>query len=142
MIDFIQSHLLLIGIPLILVSITGALAKIMPNILEQKVITAFHYMFEHGDAADDEWFLATIKWAETKYGPGTGSQKADAVVNKLISFLPIQYRLFVSENARKGAKQLFQVCFDRLEATALKEVEEHKIPATTVIVIQEKPPVP
>jgi len=126
MINYIQTHIMQIGIPLAIVAGLGALLKILPSLLEKKAIAALDYLFEHGDAADDRWLCATIAWAEEKYGAGTGAIKAKAVVDKIVRFLPVQYRVFMSNMARSRAIELFQACFDRLEAVALKEVKNHE----------------
>lgn len=128
MIDFIQSHILAIGVPLALLAGIGAAMKVLPSLLEAKAIAALDYLFAHGDAADDAWLVATIRWAEAKYGPASGAAKATAVVDKIVGLLPVQYRLFLTDKARAKAVELFQACFDRLEATALKEASEHQAP--------------
>lgn len=124
--DFIQTHLLQIAVPLGIVAVLGAALKALPKLLEAKVLAALEYLFEKGDAADDKWLIATIVWAEEKYGAGTGKVKAEAVVAKVISLLPVQYRLFMSDKAKAKAVELFQSCFDRVEAVALKQIEGHK----------------
>lgn len=130
--NFIQTHLLTIIIPLALGFGIGALLKWLPGLLEAKAIAALDYLFEHGDAADDAWLVATIKWAEAKYGAASGAQKAAAVVDKIVGLLPVQYRLFLSDKAKARAVELFQACFDRLEATALKEAAEHGVPPAAI----------
>ena len=123
--NFIQTHIFAIIIPLVLAAGIGALVKWLPGLLEAKAIAALDYLFAHGDAADDAWLVATIKWAEAKYGPASGAVKAAAVVDKIIGLLPVQYRMFMSDKAKAKAVELFQSCFDRLEATALKEAADH-----------------
>jgi hypothetical protein len=128
MIAFIQSHLLAIAVPLALLAGIGAAMKVLPTLLEAKAIATLDYLFAHGDAADDAFVVATIRWAEAKYGPASGAVKAAAVVDKIVGLLPVQYRLFLTDKARAKAVELFQACFDRLEATALKEAAEHGAP--------------
>ena len=129
MIAFIQSHILAIAVPLALLAGIGAAMKVLPCLLEAKAIAALDYLFAHGDAADDAWLCATIKWAEAKYGPASGAVKAAAVVDKIMALLPVQYRVFTSDKVKAKAVELFQACFDRLEATALKEAADHQPPA-------------
>ena len=131
--NFIQSHLITILLPLALLAGLGALLKILPGLFEAKAMAALDYLFAHGDAADDAWLCATIKWADAKYGAASGAIKAAAVVNKIVALLPIQYRVFLSDRARARAVELFQACFDRLEATALKEAAEHAPPGTPAV---------
>lgn len=128
MIEFIQSHILAIGVPFILIVGIGAAMKVLPVMLETKAIAALDYLFLHGDAADDAWLVATIRWAEAKYGPNSGAVKATAVVDKIVGLLPVQYRLFLTDKARTRAVELFQTCFDRLESVAIKEAAEHQVP--------------
>jgi len=47
------------------------------------------------------------------------------VVEKIINFLPLKYRLFATEAVIAKAKELFQASFDRLESVALKAIVEH-----------------
>jgi hypothetical protein len=128
MIDWIQQHLIIAGITLGFLVVLGIALKAIPAMLEEKAMAALNFLFEKGDAADDEWLCATIKWAEAKYGAKSGAQKAAAVVDKIINLLPIQYRLFISGKVRAKAAELFQACFDRLEAAALAEMKEHGSP--------------
>ena len=124
--NWIQSHLIQLILPLVFMAIMGMLIKALPDILEKRISEALEKLFLMGDPNDDAWLVANIKWAEAKYGAGTGAVKAGAVVSKILSLLPIQYRLFVSDKMRAKAVELFQECFDRVESVALKESEEHK----------------
>ena len=124
--NWIQSHLVTAGASLAILSLLGMLVKKLPSLLEAKAISALEYMFERGDAADDAWLIATIRWAEAKYGAGTGEAKARAVVGKIVALLPLKYRVFLSGKAYARAVELFQSCFDRLEGAAIKEAEAHK----------------
>jgi hypothetical protein len=126
MINYIQTHIMQIGIPIAIVAGIGALIKVVPAYLESKAVAGLEYLFNKGDSVDDDWLIATIKWAEAKYGPGTGAVKAKAVVDKMVSLLPIAYRAFMSDKAKAKAVILFQSCFDRLEAVALKEAKDHE----------------
>jgi len=70
MIDWIQA----VGVGIVIVFILGILIKIIPAFLEKEALAALGYLFEKGTPADDIWFCDTLKWAEAKYGPGTGAQ--------------------------------------------------------------------
>lgn len=124
--EWIQTHLLTAGASIAILAVLGMLIKRIPALLEGKAIAALEYMFEKGDAADDAWLLATIRWAEAKYGPGSGEVKAKAVVDKIVALLPLKYRVFLSGKAYARAVELFQSCFDRLEGAVKKEAEAHK----------------
>lgn len=124
--EYIQSHLLSIVVPLALVAGLGAALKALPKLLEAKALAALEYLFAKGDAADDAFIVAAMIWAEAKYGPATGAIKAQAVVAKITALLPVQYRLFLTDKAKAKAVELFQACFDRLEAVALGQISEHK----------------
>ena len=124
--EYIQTHLLSIIVPLGLVALLGMVIKALPDMLEAKALAALEYLFEKGDAADDRLIVAFIQWSEEKYGAGTGKIKAEAVVAKITALLPIQYRLFLTDKAKAKAVELFQACFDRLEAVALGQISEHK----------------
>ena len=128
MITWIQQYLVIAGIALGLLVVMGIALKVIPAMLEEKAMAALNFLFEKGDAADDEWLCATIKWAQAKYGPNSGAQKAAAVVDKILNLLPLQYRIFISGKVRTKAAELFQACFDRLEAAALAEMKEHGSP--------------
>lgn len=104
----------------------AAAMKCIPAFLEKKAMDAIDYVFTNGDAADKEWFVATLKYAEAKYGPGTGAQKAKFVVDKIIGLLPMRWRLVATDAVKAKAYSLFQASFDKLEAVTLKEIEEHK----------------
>ena len=104
------------------IGLTSALAyitKSLPLILEKDILEKLNWLFTNGDAADKIWLKATIDWAEAKYGPGTGAQKAMAVVNKIISLLPVQYRFFVNDKVKGEAVKLFQNTFDGIEKTVV-----------------------
>ena len=131
--EWIQYHVLQIVVPVALLAGIGAALKVLPGLLEAKAMAALDYLFAQGDAADDAWLCASIKWAEAKYGVSSGAIKADAVVNKIVALLPIQYRVFLSDKAKARAVEMFQACFDRLEATALKEATEHAPPSTPTV---------
>ncbi len=133
---FLKMHLLSVVVPLVVMGGLGALLKSLPALLEKKAISALELLFKKGDAADDAFLIALIKWADAKYGPASGAKKASAVVDKIVVMLPIQYRAFMSPAVRIRAVQLFQECFDRIEAAALKEADGHSLPADAV------PPVP
>lgn len=124
--EYIQSHLLSIVVPLGLVAVLGMVIKALPDMLEAKALAALEYLFAKGDAADDAFIVAAIVWAEAKYGPATGAVKAKAVVDKITALLPVQYRLFMSDKVKAKAVEMFQKCFDRLEAVALNQISEHK----------------
>ena len=119
--EWIQNHLINIGMTSGIFLVLGILLKKLPDILETKIKTALDALFTQGDAADDAFIVASIKWAEAKLGPGTGAAKANLVVDKIIAMLPIQYRLFVSEKSRKRAIELFQLSFDRIIETMHSE---------------------
>jgi hypothetical protein len=101
----------------------GVALKKLPDMLEAKVQAAIDKLFAMGDAADDEFLVAAIHWAESKYGAGSGAVKAQACVDKILGLLPVHYRLFVSKGSRDKAIALFQQSFDRLEAVAKKAQE-------------------
>lgn len=117
--ETIKDNLQLLIVSGVALAVLGGLIKTLPALLEAKVTAALERLFNEGDAADDAWLVATIAWAEAKYGAGTGAAKAAAVVEKIINLLPLQYRFFVSAKARAKAVELFQRCFDRVEAAAL-----------------------
>lgn len=127
--EWIQTHLMLLTVPLALLAALGAVFKFLPGYLEAKALAALEYLFEKGDAADDLWLIATIRWAQAKYGPKSGATKAQAVVNKIIGLLPLRYRLFLTDKVKTRAVELFQSCFDRLETAALLEASKHEPPA-------------
>ena len=134
MIPWIQAHLMTVFAPMALLLALGLAVKKIPAMLEEKAKAALDKLFAEGDAADDQWLCATIQWAESKYGAASGATKADAVVNKLIGLLPLQYRVFATIGVRAKAKELFQASFDRLEAAVLKEAEEHRpVPAPAAV---------
>lgn len=122
LIDNAQS--ILIGA--VLLGILAAAIKKVPAMLEENAKMALGKLFMAGDAADDAWLIATIKWAEAKYGAGTGEQKAKAVVDKIISLLPLKYRIFVTQKVRDRATILFQQSFDRLEKVALDSIAQNE----------------
>ena len=124
--DWITNNIINIGITSGLFLLLGIAIKKLPGLIESKVQKAIEDMFQAGDAADDAFIVAAIKWAEYKYGPGTGETKAKACVGKIIDLLPVQYRVFVSEKSRNRAIELFQQSFDRLEAVAKKAIETHQ----------------
>jgi len=124
--EWIQQNLMLVAVPLGIVAALAAAIKFLPGYLENKAMAALEYLFEKGDAADDAWLCATIKWAEAKYGPRTGAMKAAAVTDKIIGLLPVQYRIFITGKVSARAVELFQQCFDRLEAAALAQADKHK----------------
>lgn len=125
MIDWIQNNMVMAGVALGLSALLAYGMKNLPKLIEEKVSKAIDDLFAMGDAADQKWLLATIEWAEAKYGPGTGATKASAVVDKILALLPLKYKAFVSKANRDKAVALFQASFDRLEATLAKERQEH-----------------
>ena len=137
MMAFIQAHILAVGVPLALVAGLGAALKALPTLLDGKVIAALDYLFTKGDAADDRLIAALISWADSKYGNASGAVKAAFVVDHITAMLPLQYRAFMSDKARAKAVELFQACFDRVEAAAIKEAKDHTPPLPAII-----PPVP
>ena len=118
-----------------LVLILGLAIKKIPNMLERKVKAALDALFATGSPADKAWLVATCTWAEAKYGAGSGPAKAQAVVNKIISLLPAQYRLFVSDGAKAKAVELFQKSFDGFEAEVKAKIATASliVSPTTVI---------
>ena len=123
--NWIHAQLMAVVIPLGLLAALGAALKALPGLLEAKASAALDKLFAQGDKADDAWIVATIQWAEAKYGAGSGKQKAAACVDKLMGLVPLQYRLFITPAVKDKAVALFQASFDRLEAVALKEAQEH-----------------
>lgn len=123
MMEWIQSNLIATGASMAIAAGLGYALKNLPKYLEEKVSKAIDDLFAMGDAADDAFLVAAIKWAEAKYGPGTGPAKAQAVVDKILGLLPVHYRLFVTDKSRLKAILLFQQSFDRLEAVAKKVTE-------------------
>lgn len=104
----------------------GILAKNLPGLLESKASAALDDLFAKGDANDDALLVAMLTWAEQKYGPGTGAIKAKACVDKMVSMIPLRYRIFVTEKVKAKALLLVQASFDRLEAVVIKAAQEHK----------------
>ena len=125
MMEWIQSNLIATGAAMALAAGLGYALKNLPKYLEEKVSKAIDDLFAMGDEADDAFILAAMVWAEAKYGPGTGPAKAAAVVDKILSLLPLKYRAFVSKGNRDKAVALFQASFDRIESTLAKERQEH-----------------
>lgn len=111
----------------VLLGVLAAAIKKIPAMLEEKAKTALGKLFAAGDAADDAWLIATVRWAEAKYGAGTGEQKAKAVVDKIIGLLPIKYKIFVTQKVRDRATILFQQSFDRIEKVALDAVAQNEV---------------
>ena len=105
--------------------VLGALIKSVPKLVEDKVKAALAALFASGDPADKAWMVATCVWAEAKYGPASGAAKAQAVVDKILGLLPLQYRLFVSDKSRENAVALFQQSFDRVMAAAHEAETKH-----------------
>ena len=120
MLNIITDNIQAIGIGLALTVVLGIAIKKLPSLLEAKMEAALDRLFKEGDAADDAFIVAAINWAEVKYGPGSGGQKADAVVAKITALLPLPYKLYLTPKVRVKAVQLFQECFDRLEKVALE----------------------
>jgi hypothetical protein len=112
-----------IGVGL-LAGLTWAL-KALPGLLEAKATAALDKMFALGDDNDDRLIIAMINWAERKYGPGTGSVKAAAVVDWMLSRLPLHYRVFATDKVRAKAVELLQKSFDCMEDTLNREAKEH-----------------
>lgn len=110
----------------VFIAVLGIAIKKIPAMIEEKARAAVDKLFAAGDAADDVFLIAAIKWAEAKYGPGSGKAKADAVVNKIIALLPVQYRLFVTAGVKAKITELFQASFDRLENVA-SEAQNNKV---------------
>lgn len=117
--EWLQSHVISIGLTSGIFLVLGIALKKIPTLLETKVQAAIDKLFDKGDAADDQFLIAAITWAEAKYGPGSGEVKAKFCVDKILSLLPIAYRPFVTEKSRLRAIQLFQESFDRLEKIAI-----------------------
>lgn len=136
MLAYLQSHLVNIIVLLAIMGGLGILIKKVPDYLAGKAAEYLDKLFVAGDPADDELLCGLIRYAEKKYGAGMGAAKATAVVNKLISMLPPQYAIFATAKIRAKTVEFFQTAFDRLKAVALKEVQEHGIPADSV------PPIP
>ena len=132
--EYIQTHLIMLVMPLGIMAVLGILAKNLPELLANKAAALIDKAFNAGDPADDELFCAAIVWVEKKYGSGSGAEKADKLTALLISMLPLQYRIFATQKVKDKVKEVFQKSFDRLEAVALKELKEHQPPAA--------PPVP
>ena len=124
MLEFLQTHSGWIEIFLATV-VLGWTAKKMPAYVEAKAIAALDALFAAGDDADVAFFIAAIRWAEAKYGPKSGKEKADAVVTKIIALLPMQYRIFVTRGLKDKAIEMFQETFDRLEKATLGEAVQH-----------------
>ena len=116
MLEFINHNLINIAVTAGVGLALGLALKSLPKLLETKVASALEALFQSGDPADKAWMVATCVWAEAKYGPASGAAKAQAVVDKILGLLPIQYRLFVSADARCKAIELFQKSFDGIEA--------------------------
>ena len=125
MMDWIQSHLLITFGPLGLIAALAAAVKYVPLMLEERATKALEHLFVAGDAADDAFLVAAIQYAEAKYGAGTGKQKAEAVVAKIMSLMPLQYRYLATDKVKAKAVELFQQSFDRLEAVALKAIKDN-----------------
>lgn len=124
--EWLKNNVMMMVVSFGSIAVMGMIIRALPDILEKRISDALDKLFLMGDPADDAWLVATIEWAEAKYGQGSGEIKANAVVTKIIGLLPIHYRLFVSDKMKAKAIEMFQKCFDRVEATFLKEVEQHK----------------
>jgi hypothetical protein len=103
----------------------GILIKKLPSMLDGLMVTNIEKLFAMGDANDD-WLLVQIMiWAEKKYGDKVGEAKAKEVVDKIISWLPLKYKIFVGDKSKAKATELvtkiFQTAKDRID----KEIAEH-----------------
>jgi len=99
-----------VGIGLAIVFALGWAVKKLPKIWGDWLEKQIAKVFEAGDDIDDELVLALCHWAEKKIakefpeGGPLGKQKYQLVAGKLISLLPVQWRILVSPKSEKLAK--------------------------------------
>lgn len=112
--------------------------KKIPDLLAAKAIEYISLLFEKGGPAEDKLLVAHLVYAEEKFGPGTGAQKAAYLVEKIISLIPLPYRVIASSpKVRTKAQELLQTSFDRLENVFLAQIAAHKGVSADAV-----PPVP
>lgn len=99
----------------------------IPNMLADKATEYLLLLFEKGGPAEDKLLVAHLVYAEEKFGPGTGAQKAKFLVEKLVALIPMPYRIVAnSAKVRGKAEELLQKSFDRLESVFLAQIAANK----------------
>ncbi len=138
MISVLTSHIeQFVGVIVVVGALVYAIKKV-PDLLADKAVTFLEILFVRGGPAEDKLLVAHLVYAEEKFGPGSGAQKAKWLVDKGVMLIPLPYRLVASNpRVRAKAEELFQAMFDRLEAVFLAQIKEHTgVPADSV------PPIP
>ena len=136
--EWLQAHALNWLGPIAIVAALGWAIKKIPDLLAAKANLFLEAMFAKGGPSEDKLLVAHLVYAEEKFGPGTGEQKAEFIVNWGVALIPMPYRVVAnSPKVRAKAKELLQLAFTRLESVFLAQINAHKgTPADNV------PPVP
>jgi len=110
------------------VAILVMLIKYVPAFLDGALAKGIDAMFEKLGPDEDWLFVQFLIYLERKYGKYANADKAREAVDKLLTLLPVQYRVFAGEKVRAKLYELVTKIFESAKARIEKEAQEHAAP--------------
>jgi len=111
-----------------IVSGIAAVIKWLPAWVDTNLATGIDAIFEKLGPDEDWLFVQFLIYLERKYGKYANADKAREAVDKLLTFLPIQYRVFAGAKVRAKLYELVTKIFESAKARIEKEAQEHLSP--------------
>lgn len=105
----------------------SALIKNLPGIIDAYLADGIEEVFKIGGPDEDWLFVQFLIYLEKKHGRYANADKAKAAVDKMISMLPLKYRIFAGTKVREKTYELVTAIFEmskaRIEREANRDVQ-------------------
>ena len=112
-----------------ILAVIAAVLKWLPAWIDAKLADSIDAIFGALGPDEDWLFVQFLIYLEKKYGKYANVEKAREAVDKLLAFLPIQYRVFAGDKVRAKLYELVTAIFESFKARIEKEAQEHAPPA-------------
>lgn len=122
--DSVQNWIIICAI----LAAIAAVIKWLPAWVDTKLATGIDAIFGALGPDEDWLFVQFLIYLERKYGKYANADKAREAVDKLLTLLPVQYRVFAGEKVRAKLYELVTKIFESAKARIEKEAQEHAAP--------------